>query len=121
MIQQEFKMKETRSFVNCCICKQNISDKHRFVELAMNYGVICQECDKKFNDDEIEFISNIFNAFGGYFGARKGISETKQILKKLLNLHKEDEKIIDINALDIKLLHQALLHGISPRQIVQKL
>jgi DNA-directed RNA polymerase subunit RPC12/RpoP len=65
MYQQEIKMKENRSFVKCAICKQEIIGKHRFIELAMNYGVICPECDSKFNDDEIELISNILTAFGG--------------------------------------------------------
>ncbi|MBY9017642.1 MAG: hypothetical protein KGD66_02310 [Candidatus Lokiarchaeota archaeon] len=124
MYQQEIKMKENRSFVKCSICKKEIMGKHRFIKLAMNYGVICKECDNKFNDDEIELISNLFTAYGGYFGSKKGTSENSipQIMKKLSNLHKESEKKnIEINALDIKILHQALLHGISPRQIVQGL
>ena len=121
--QQEIEIKENRSFVTCSICKQEIVGKHRFIELAMNYGVICPECDNKFNDDEIELISNLFTAYGGYFGSRKDISEnsTHQIMKKLSNLYKANEKNIEVNALDIKVLHQALLHGISPRQIVQGL
>jgi hypothetical protein len=121
MYQQAIKSEKNRSFIKCSICKQEIIGKHRFIELAMNYGVICPECDKNFNDEEIELISNLFTAFGGYFGSRKGKSEISknQIMKKLLNLYKECDKKIDINALDIKILHQALLHGISPSQIVQ--
>ena len=123
MYQQEIKIEKKRSFVKCSICKQEIIGNHRFIRLAMNYGVICPECDNKFNDDEIELISNIFTAFGGYFGSKKGSSENSisQIIKKLSILQKLSEKSIEINALDIKILHQALLHGISPRQIVQRL
>ena len=121
MYQQEIKIEKNRSFVKCSICKQEIVGKHRFIELAMNYGVICPECDNNFNDDEIELITNLFTAYGGYFGSQKGKSEnsTNQIMKKLSNLYKECKRNIDINALDIKILHQALLHGISPSQIVQ--
>lgn len=123
MYQQEIEIKENRSFVKCSICKQEILGKHRFIELAMNYGVICPECDNKFNEDEIELISNLFTAYGGYFGSKKSITEnsTHQIMKKILNLYNVSGKNIEINALDIKILHQALLHGISPRQIVQGL
>jgi uncharacterized Zn-finger protein len=120
MYQQKLEIKENRSFVKCSICKQEIVGKHRFIELAMNYGVICPECDCRFNNDEIELISNLFIAYGGYFGSKKGISKnsTHQIMKKLSNLHDLSSKNIEINALDVKILHQALLHGISPRQIV---
>ena len=123
MYQQEIKIEKKRSFVKCSICKQEIIGNHRFIRLAMNYGVICPECDNKFNDDEIELISNIFTAFGGYFGSKKSSSENSisQIIKKLSIQQKLSEKSIEISALDIKILHQALLHGISPRQIVQRL
>jgi len=117
-ILNEIKIQKKSSFVKCSICKEEIKGKHRFTRLAMNYGVICQECDKKFNDDEIELISNIFTAYGGYFGSLKGLS--KNSVNRLSNLYKEGEKKIDINALDIKILHQALLQGIPPSQIVQK-
>jgi len=123
MYQQEIKMKENRTFVKCCICKQEIMGKHRFIELAMNYGVICPECDNKFDDDEIELISNLFTAYGGYFGSLKGKSgnsEINFIINRLSKLYKEGEQKIDINTLDIKILHQALLYGITPNQIMQK-
>ena len=118
MYQQEIKIQKNCSFVKCSICRQEIRGKHRFTKLAMNYGVICPECDNKFNDDEIELISNIFTAYGGYFGSLKGLSRNS--VNRLSNLYKEGEKKIDINALDIKILHQALLQGIDPSQIVQK-
>jgi len=123
MYQQEMKIEKNRSFVTCSICKQEIVGKHRFIELAMNYGVICPECDNKFNDDEIELISNIFTAYGGYFGSLKGKSgksDINLIIKHLSNLQKDGKEKIGINTLDIKILHQALLHGISPSQIIQK-
>lgn len=123
MYQQEIKMEKKRNFVKCSICNQEIMGKHRFIELALNYGVICPECDNNFNKDEIELISNIFTAYGGYFGSLKGISgnsEINLIINRLSDLYKEGEQKINNNAIDIKILHQALLHGISPSQIILK-
>ena len=123
MYQQEIKIEKKRSFVKCSICKQEIIGNHRFIKLAMNYGVICPECDNKFNDDEIELISNLFTAYGGYFGSLKGNSgnsEINLIINRLSKMYKKREQKINIITLDIKILHQALLHGISPSQIVQK-
>ena len=123
MQQWEIKLNEKRTYVKCSICKKEITGKHRFIELAMNYGVICPECDNLFDDNEIELISNLFTAFGGHFGAKKGNSarNPSQFISKLSNIHKLNEKRIDLNTLDVKILHQALLHGISPRQIIQGL
>ena len=123
MYQQEIKLNEKRNFVKCSICKKEITGKHRFIELAMNYGIICGECDNIFDNDEIELISNLFTAFGGYFGAKKEDSakNASKYIKQLSNIDRTIDNRIDLNTLDVKILHQALLHGISPRQIIQSL
>ena len=123
MYQEEINTKKKKICVKCSICNKGIIGKHRFVRLAINYGVICQDCRERFNDTEIELISNLFNAFGGYFGSQKGESSDSgyQTIKRLSKFYRPTEKKINLNALDVKIIHQALLYGISPNQIVKSL
>jgi hypothetical protein len=123
MYQEEIHAKKKKICLSCSICNKDIIGKHRFVRLAINYGVICQECNERFNDAEIELVSNIFTAFGGYFGSKKGESSDSGILtiRKLLKFYRHAGNKINLYALDVKILHQALLHGISPNQIVKGL
>jgi hypothetical protein len=122
MYQEQIKAKK-KICLKCSICKKEIIGKHRFVRLAINYGVICQECNEIFNDAEIELASNLFTAFGGYFGSQKEESSDPGILtiKRLSKFYRYAGDNININALDVKILHQALLHRISPNQIVKGL
>jgi hypothetical protein len=123
MYQEEVKTKENKICVKCSICNNEIIGRHRFVRLAVNYGVICQECSDRFNNSEIELVSNLFTAFGGYFGSRKGEGKDSgyQTIKRLSKFYRPTEKKINLNALDVKILHQALLYGIAPNQIVKGL
>jgi hypothetical protein len=122
MFQQEISIKKSLGSIKCNICKKEIKGNHRITKLAMNYAIICENCNDKFTSEELELISNIFTAFGGYFGQMEGDSKSVyHTIKRLSNMYQEVDKKIDLSAVDIKILHQALLHGISPSQIVQGL
>ena len=123
MYQEEINTKKNKFCVKCSICNKEIIGKQRFVRLAINYGVICQECNERFNDVEIELVSNLFTAFGGYFGSEKGETSDSGYLtiKRLSKFYRDAENKVNLNALDVKILHQALLHGIEPNRIVKGL
>ncbi|MHA1242329.1 MAG: hypothetical protein ACTSQU_16335 [Promethearchaeota archaeon] len=86
------------------------------------FGTVCEECAKAFNDDEIELMSNMFTAYGGYYGKMsnsKGLSYSK--LEEIAKAYKEQYRDINDVESDIKTLYSAFLYGISPQQLVKGL
>jgi hypothetical protein len=64
----------------------------------------------------------IFLAYGGYFAKLK--VHDFSLERYLCNLEKElikNEKILDINELNIKFVHEILLHGITIQEYQKKL
>ena len=108
--------------IKCGICRAEIEDKAQIYQSGINLGVVCEGCYKQFSADDLEMMGNIFVAYGGYFGMRKD-SEFSiiKILEKVLQDTAEEGNKVDFEKINIKLMHMALLHGVTPEQYIQNL
>ncbi len=120
MIQEPIKSKTNLPIVQCRICHNDTKKQSKIVKLGNNYGIICSECSKMFSLEDIDLMHNMFTAFGGYFGMLKDtLSSTYKIITNLVKEYNIQEKDLKATEVDVKVLHKALLYGITPRQLIQ--
>ncbi len=120
MIQEPIKRKTNLPVVQCRICHNDTKKQSKIVKLGNNYGIICSECSKMFSLEDIDLMYNMFTAFGGYFGMLKDtVSSTYKIITNLVKEYNIQEKDLKATEVDVKVLHKALLYGITPRQLIQ--
>ena len=108
--------------VKCGICRVEIVDRAQIYQAGINLGVVCSDCYKHFSAEDLEMMANMFIAYGGYFGMSKDSSFS--LLKTLENILKnglKEKKIVNTEQINIRLMHKALLHGISPEEYIQNL
>ncbi len=106
--------------IKCGICQVWIVDRAHIYQAGINLGVVCVDCYKHFSTEDLEMMANMFIAYGGYFGMLKDSSFS--LLKTLENVLKnglKEKKIVNTEQINIKLIHKALLHGISPEEYIQ--
>ncbi len=86
------------------------------------FAIICDDCNKKFSERDIDLMINMFLAYGGFFGELKEKPfSVEESVKKVLGSLKEHKFFTDIQECNVRLLHQALLHGINPQEYIEKL
>ena len=120
MIQEPIKRKTNLTVVQCRICHNDTKNQSKIVKLGNNYGIICSECSKMFSLEDIDLMYNMFRAFGGYFGMLKDtVGSTYKIITKLVKEYDIQEMDLKPTEVDVKVLHKALLYGITPRQLIQ--
>jgi hypothetical protein len=108
--------------IKCGICRVEIVDRAQIYQAGINLGVVCSNCYKHFSANDLEMMANMFIAYGGYFGMLK--DSDFSLVKTLENIMKnalKEKKIVNSEQINIKLVHRALLHGISPEQYIQNL
>lgn len=67
-------------------------------------------------------MTNLFIAFGGYFGKFKYPNVSiENVLKELIEEIKIKKNKIGFHELNVKMMHKVLLHGISPQDYIKKL
>ena len=116
------KEKKSFGFVSCSICRENAYPEITIKKMGLSFGVICQKCSKSFTDRDIEFMHNMFTAYGGYFSKLSNSREvTVSKLKKFAKEFKTREKHYENVEDEIKTLHSAFLYGIRPQQLVKSL
>ncbi|MHA1932485.1 MAG: hypothetical protein ACW96X_08090 [Promethearchaeota archaeon] len=108
--------------VKCGICRTEIIDRIQIYQAGISFGVVCGDCYRQFSAEDLEMMTNMFIAYGGYFGMQKGshfslVKTLEIIMKNALR----KKKILNTEQVNIRLMHQAILHGISPEQYVQDL
>ena len=108
--------------IKCSICRHEIKDRATLCQTGVNYGIVCVDCYQKFSAEDLELIANLLTAFGGYFGQyQRSEFSILRILKAihvdLLPVYEEN----GIEELNIRMLHRALLHGISPEEYIENL
>ncbi|MHA2010154.1 MAG: hypothetical protein ACW99E_21850 [Promethearchaeota archaeon] len=108
--------------IRCGICRRIIEDRAQIYQAGISWGVLCIDCYKNFSSEDIELMTNMFIAYGGYFGKRKGSDfSTNKVLKKILSELQLQRKKVNVEGLNLKMLHRALLYGITPKQYVKSL
>ena len=77
-------------------------------------------CTKRFSDEDIEMIVNIFFAFGGYFGKfdKSEFSMDEVIVEFAEQL---ETKEINLHSANVKMWHKVLTHGITPEEFLKEL
>ena len=123
MIVSEFpKKRNSLSYIKCVLCRIDTKLDVKIKRIGNTFGTVCEECAKAFSDEEIELMHNMFTAFGGYYGK---MSNSKELsYSKLEEIAKDyKEQYRDLNEVEneVKTLHSAFLHGISPQQLVKGL
>lgn len=110
---------QVHSGVRCGICQSHLGRKAEIYREGLSFGVVCEDCYKNNSPEDLELMANLFRAFGGYFGKLKdfGFSLYK-VLKSLTSGSCSHDSILKRN---VKVLHQALLHGVGPHQFRQGL
>ncbi len=108
--------------VKCGICHGEIVDRAQIYQAGINLGVVCSACYKHFSADDLEMMANMFIAYGGYFGMLKDSDfSLVKTLETVLKNGLREKKIVNTEQINIRLMHKALLHGISPEEYIQNL
>ncbi len=108
------------SQLKCSICRADIKDRDKVYQSSLKLGIICNLCRRRFSDEDIEMIINIFFAFGEYFGARdqSKFSFDNTIREFANNL---DKGKTNFHSQNVKMWHKVLTHGITPKEFLNKL
>jgi len=108
--------------VKCGVCHMGIVDRAQIYQAGINLGVVCSDCYKLFSVEDLEMMANMFIAYGGYFGMLKDSNfSLVKTLETILKSSLREKKIVNTEQINIRLMHKALLHGISPEQYIQEL
>ncbi len=114
--------KNSLGLFRCAICRNEIADYKNVYPAGLNFGLVCKDCYKKFSEDDIDLMINMFIAYGGYFGKKQGsVFSLKILLNEFINKIKKEKGILNLKELNIKLLHKALLYGITPQEFIDNL
>jgi hypothetical protein len=104
----------------CAICRIDAKQGAKIVPIGTEHHVICHTCSEAFSLQDLELMHNMFTAFGGYFGMMRGYkSSTYHVISQLIEEYNLYGKVLKTTEIDVKVLHKALLYGITPRQLVQ--
>ena len=111
-----------RNSLKCGICRADIKNNSYVYQSEQNFSIVCANCCQKFSIEDIEWMLKIFLAYGGYFAQ---INDPNfSIERYLCNLADDlvrSEKTFDINELNLKFIHEILLHGITIQDYQKKL
>ena len=108
--------------LKCAICRADIKNNTNIYQSKHNFGIVCSNCYQKFSIKDIEWMLNIFLAYGGYFAKLKDQNfSLERYLCNLAEYLRKNEKTLDINELNIKFIHEILLHGITIQEYQKKL
>jgi len=109
---------DTNSIVICSVCHSNITDLVGVYQSPTNYAVVCKQCLTRFTQNDIEMMIGLFFLYGGYFGKLKNrtFSLDEALSNMEMPLNKEE-----VEEMNQKLMHNALIHGLEPFQFNQKL
>jgi len=108
------------SGIKCSICRADIKERHKMFQTSLKLGVICRSCRKRFSDEDVEMIVNLFFAFGGYFGEfdKSEFSIDDVIVEFAEQL---DAGRATFHSQNLKMWHKVLTHGITPKEFLKEL
>ena len=108
------------SGIKCSICRADIKERHKMYQTSLKLGVICMSCRKRFSDEDIEMIVNIFFAFGGYFSKfDKSKFSIDDIIVEFADQLENRE--INLHSANVKMWHRVLTHGVTPEEFLEEL
>jgi hypothetical protein len=108
--------------LKCAICRADIKNNTEVYQSGQNFSVVCSYCCQKFSKEDIEWMLKIFMAYGGYFAELKDLNfSLERYLYNIADDFISSEKNFDLNELNLKFIHEILLHGITIQEYQKKL
>ena len=109
---------DTNSIVICSVCHSEITDLVGVYQSPVNFAVVCNNCILRFTQNDIEMMIGLFFLYGGYFGKLKNRTFSLDEVLSRLEMPINKEEVEEMNQ---KLMHQALIHGLKPFEFNKKL
>jgi hypothetical protein len=115
--------KSSRRNLKCAVCRINIDNKTKTYQSRTTFSVVCHNCNKKFSNEDIELMLNLFLAYGGYFGQFKDNKGDKYSIKTVIEdtLRNFKRRNLNFDELNMRLLHIVLLYGFTPSEYIKNL
>ncbi|MHA1914456.1 MAG: hypothetical protein ACW986_03735 [Promethearchaeota archaeon] len=106
----------------CSICRGTITERASIFQESLHFGIVCPNCHTNNSQEDLELMANLFLAFGGFFGKKKDIEfDVEIVLRNLIDEVHSSGSQVSVENLNVKVLHRALLHGVTPKQYIAKL
>jgi hypothetical protein len=102
------------SAIRCAICRTDITHSPKRYQFTFTSGAICSRCRNRFNEEDLIIINNLFFVYGGYFG--KYPRYQFDLLSQMIEILEKQKRTSSLEVSNTQLLHQALLHGITPHE-----
>ena len=103
----------------CTICRSEIMSYEVAYRSIVNKASICGKCYSKYPKWELELMIGLFLAYGGYFGKyRPSYKSVEEVCLESVDHLEKLGKEVGIKEIDIKILHQMLLHGYTQRDYI---
>lgn len=111
--------KKPRYSLYCSICRKKITEKASIFQESLHFGIVCPVCHTNNSQEDLELMANLFLAFGGFFGKKEEAKfDVETVLRKLIDEVDSSGSQVSVEKLNVKVLHRALLHGVTPKQYV---
>lgn len=106
----------------CELCQNDLKLHANVYESEFIVSFICDDCFLSFDKDDIDFMLNIFNIYGGFYGKnkRENISEAR-VIDQLGREIRSNKTIMNKEVLELQMLHKALLQGIPVEKFDKEL
>jgi hypothetical protein len=106
----------------CKICHEKIDSTKIKSNGEIGKQVVCVKCQEQFSNRELEMIQKIFQQYGGWFNKMKTQSnQIELIAENLMEEIRRGNDYSNLFELNEKALHQALIHGIHPKNFLDYL
>ncbi len=103
----------------CGVCQKDIEEHEIIYQDVTHFRVVCSTCNDLFTKEDLELVINIFLSHEGFFGKLKPTA-SKHDLKGLIIEYEKRSKL-NVEEMNILLLHKALLYEITPKQFIKQL
>lgn len=110
--------------IKCSVCHADLKESTMVRQVGYLFGVVCDECYHRFSECDIELMTNMFIAYGGYFGKlRRNRADftPERILTEIFEELKRNGRKLNSTDLNVRLMHKALLYGLTPNEYVEEL
>jgi len=106
----------------CELCQNDLKLHANVYQSEFIVSFICDDCFLSFDKDDIDFMLNLFNIYGGFYGKnkRENISVAR-VIEQLGREIRSNKTLMNIDVLELQMLHKALLQGISVEKFEQEL
>ncbi len=108
--------------IKCSICRAEIIDRVQLHQVGSELIVVCFDCHERFTDEDLQIMADLFLLYKGYFGMLEGEAfTTVEFIEGLIDELDSSEDRVNIDQINMKMLHNALIHGITPEEYSEKL